>query len=113
MSSTIQILRFPLIILAGAFGGVGLIVGCIHISSFNSLKITWMPYLLPLYPFRGLGTAEGLLRLPFSQTAERFFLRPKRNDENKAKMTVRKNEKYFLCFFIIILIFNLVVQKLI
>ena len=74
MSSTIQILRFPLIILAGAFGGVGLIVGFVFIlAHLIHLKSLGSPYLLPLYPFRGLGTAEGLLRLPFSQTAERAF----------------------------------------
>lgn len=90
MSSTIRILRFPLIILAGAFGGLGLIVGFVFIlAHLIHLKSLGSPYLLPLYPFRGLGTAEGLLRLPFSQTAARAsFLRPKkkwRYDPNKAK----------------------------
>lgn len=90
MSSTIRLLRFPLIILAGAFGGVGLIVGFVFIlAHLIRLKSLGSPYLLPLYPFRGLGTAEGLLRLPFSQTAGRSsFLRPKkkwRYDPNKAK----------------------------
>lgn len=90
MSSTIRILRFPLIILAGAFGGLGLIVGFVFIlAHLIRLKSLGSPYLLPLYPFRGLGTAEGLLRLPFSQTAARAsFLRPKkkwRYDPNKAK----------------------------
>ncbi|MGE7883877.1 spore germination protein [Bacillus sp. NPDC094077] len=90
MSSTIRILRFPLIILAGAFGGLGLIVGFVFIlAHLIRLKSLGSPYLLPLYPFRGLGTAEGLLRLPFSQTAGRAsFLRPKkkwRYDPNNAK----------------------------
>ncbi|MFZ3195039.1 MAG: spore germination protein GerYA, partial [Bacillus mycoides] len=90
MSSTIRILRFPLIILAGAFGGVGLIVGFVFIlAHLIRLKSLGSPYLLPLYPFRGLGTAEGLFRLPFSQTAGRAsFLRPKkkwRYDPNQAK----------------------------
>lgn len=90
MSSTIRILRFPLILLAGAFGGLGLIVGFVLIlAHLIRLKSLGSPYLLPLYPFRGLGTAEGLFRLPFSQTAGRAsFLRPKkkwRYDPNKAK----------------------------
>ena len=113
MSSTIRILRFPLIILAGAFGGVGLIVGFVFIlAHLIRLKSLGSPYLLPLYPFRGLGTAEGLLRLPFSQTAGRAsFLRPKRNGaiiqtKRKKNATVRKNEKYFIMLFIIILIFQ-------
>ena len=89
MSSTIRILRFPLIILAGAFGGVGLIVGFVFIlAHLIRLKSLGSPYLLPLYPFRGLGTAEGLLRLPFSQTAGRAFSKTEkkwRYDPNKAK----------------------------
>ncbi|MGG0302948.1 spore germination protein [Bacillus albus] len=90
MSSTIRLLRFPLIILAGAFGGVGLIVGFVFIlAHLIRLKSLGSPYLLPLYPFRGLGTAEGLFRLPFSQTAGRSsFLRPKkkwRYNPNEAK----------------------------
>ena len=90
MSSTIRLLRFPLILLAGAFGGLGLIVGFVFIlAHLIKLKSLGSPYLLPLYPFRGLGTAEGFLRLPFSQTAQRpSFLRPKskwRYNPNKAK----------------------------
>ncbi|MED1055583.1 spore germination protein [Bacillus mycoides] len=90
MSSTIRILRFPLILLAGAFGGLGLIVGFVFIlAHLIRLKSLGSPYLLPLYPFRGLGTAEGFLRLPFSQTAQRAsVLRPKskwRYNPNRAK----------------------------
>ena len=90
MSSTIRLLRFPLILLAGAFGGLGLIVGFVFIlAHLIKLKSLGSPYLLPLYPFRGLGTAEGFLRLPFSQTAQRpSFLRPKskwRYNPSKAK----------------------------
>ena len=63
--------------------------------------------MLPLYPFRGLGTAEGFLRLPFSQTAQRpSFLRPKskwRYNPNKSKQNVmvRMNEKILLHLIII------------
>lgn len=90
MSSTIRLLRFPLILLAGAFGGLGLIIGFVFIlTHLLHLKSLGSPYLLPLYPFRGLSTAEGFLRLPFSQTANRpSFLRPKsqwRYDAKKAK----------------------------
>lgn len=106
MSSTIRILRFPLILLAGAFGGLGLIVGFVLIlAHLIRLKSLGSPYLLPLYPFRGLGTAEGLFRLPFSQTAGRAsFLRPKRNGamiqtKRKKNMMVKRNEKYFIMLF--------------
>ena len=60
--------------------GVGLIVGFVFIlAHLIHLKSLGSPYLLLLYPFRGLGTAEGLLRLPFSQTAERASFKAQRN----------------------------------
>ena len=111
MSSTIRLLRFPLILLAGAFGGLGLIVGFVFIlAHLIKLKSLGSPYLLPLYPFRGLGTAEGFLRLPFSQTAQRpSFLRPKskwRYNPNKVKQNVMviMNEKLLLYIIIIFFI---------
>ncbi|WP_459501043.1 spore germination protein [Bacillus sp. C1] len=90
MSTTIRLLRFPLILLAGAFGGLGLIVGFIFIlAHLVQLKSLGSPYLLPLYPFRGLSSTDGFIRWPFSQTAQRpSFLRPKSNwrySPNKAK----------------------------
>lgn len=90
MSTTIRLLRFPLILLAGAFGGLGLIIGFVFIlAHLLHLKSLGSPYLLPLYPFRGLGSSEGFIRLPFSQAAQRpSFLRPKSNwryNPNKAK----------------------------
>ena len=90
MSSTIRILRFPLILLAGAFGGLGLIVGFVFIlAHLIRLKSLGSPYLLPLYPFRGLGTAEGSFACHLVKLHGRAsFLRPKkkwRYDPNKAK----------------------------
>ncbi|MEY8350062.1 spore germination protein [Bacillus cereus] len=98
MSTTIRLLRFPLILLAGAFGGLGLIIGFVFIlAHLLHLKSLGSPYLLPLYPFRGLGSAEGFIRWPFSQTAQRpSFLRPKANwryNPNKAKQKRDGGEK--------------------
>ncbi|WP_371411659.1 spore germination protein [Bacillus pseudomycoides] len=97
MSSTIRLLRFPLIVLAGAFGGLGLIVGFVMIlTHLIQLKSLGSPYLVPLYPFRGLAASEGFIRFPFSHTAQRpSFLRPKSNwryNPSKAK-TKRDGEK--------------------
>ncbi|WP_371399133.1 spore germination protein [Bacillus pseudomycoides] len=97
MSSTIRLLRFPLIVLAGAFGGLGLIVGFVMIlTHLIQLKSLGSPYLVPLYPFRGLAASEGFIRFPFSHTAQRpSFLRSKSNwryNPSKAK-TKRDGEK--------------------
>ncbi|MCI0767328.1 spore germination protein [Bacillus sp. TL12] len=94
MSTTIRLLRFPLILLAGAFGGLGLILGFVFIlAHLLHLKSLGSPYLLPLYPFRGLSSAEGFIRWPFSQTAQRpSFWRPKSNWRYSPRQAKRKRD---------------------
>ncbi|MGG0240792.1 spore germination protein [Bacillus rhizoplanae] len=81
MTSTIRILRFPLIILAGMMGGLGLIIGfTLILAHLIRLKSLGSPYLLPLYPFRGIDSSEAFVRYPFSMAAKRpSYLRPKSN----------------------------------
>ncbi|MCP1122467.1 spore germination protein [Bacillus sp. 3103sda1] len=78
MSNTIRILRFPLIILAGMMGGLGLIIGfTLILAHLIRLKSLGSPYLLPIYPFRGIGSSEAFVRYPFSMSAKRpSHLRP-------------------------------------
>ncbi|MDQ1914426.1 spore germination protein [Paenibacillus sp. GD4] len=67
MGITIRIIRFPLIILAGLFGGLGIMIGVcfllIHLLRLTSLG---QPYLYPLVPFRWTDQMDSLLRFPFS-----------------------------------------------
>ncbi|PGZ95285.1 spore germination protein [Bacillus pseudomycoides] len=81
MSNTIRILRFPLIILAGMMGGLGLIIGfTLILAHLIQLKSLGSPYLLPLYPFRDINSSEAFVRYPFSMAAKRpSYLRPKSN----------------------------------
>jgi len=91
MSNTIRLLRFPLIILAGAAGGYGLMFGMtmilIHLLRLTSLGT---PYLLPFYPFRKADLGDTLIRSSYSLTSKRAsYLRPKniwRYNREKARL---------------------------
>ena len=87
MSSSIRILRFPLIFLAGFYGLVGIMFGVclllIHLLKQTSLG---RPYLAPLYPFK------------FQDFNKVFFRSPPAKNYNRATMyrpkdTVRFSKK--------------------
>lgn len=67
MGITIRIIRYPIIILAGFYGGIGIMISIcflvIHLLRATSLD---QPYLYPLYPFRKEDLKDSILRLPFS-----------------------------------------------
>lgn len=91
MTYTIRILRFPLIILAGMLGGLGLIIGFVIIlAHLIRLKSLGSPYLVPIYPFRDSKASSTFIRYPFSMAAGRArYLRPKlpwRYSPSKAKI---------------------------
>ncbi|PKR78234.1 spore germination protein [Halalkalibacillus sediminis] len=66
MGSAIRIIRFPVIILAGFWGFIGIAFAIafliIHLLKISSLK---RPYLSPLYPLQIKDIDNSLLRLPF------------------------------------------------
>jgi len=73
MSTSIRILRFPMIILAGALGMVGIMFGiCFLIIHLLKLKSLGRPYLTPIYPFRWEDINKVLYRLPMSMQHKRF-----------------------------------------
>ncbi len=79
MSNTIRFLRFPLILLAGIWGGLGIVIGIsfiiVHLTRLESLGI---PYTVPLYPFRHKDFADSLIRLSFNALSKRpSYLRPR------------------------------------
>lgn len=67
MSNTIRILRFPMIILAGMLGFVGIMSGLsfllIHLLRQQSLKTS---YLFPFFPLQLSNLKDTILRLPFA-----------------------------------------------
>lgn len=78
MSNTIRFLRFPLIAMAGAFGGLGIMLGVLLILvHLLRLKSLGTPYIAPLFPFRYKDFKDSFVRSSLSETWSRpSFLRP-------------------------------------
>ncbi|TYR81773.1 spore germination protein [Priestia megaterium] len=79
MSNTIRFLRFPLIIVASIWGGLGIVLGIsfliVHLTRLESLGT---PYTVPLYPFRRQDLADSFIRSSYNLTSKRLsYLRPK------------------------------------
>jgi len=90
MSNTIRFIRFPFILFAACWGGIGIAFAVcglfIHLGRLQSLGY---PYLVPFYPLRVRNFRDTFVRSPYSATAERpTFLRPQsrfRYDPEDAK----------------------------
>lgn len=79
MGTAIRIIRFPMIILAGLLGVIGIMFGmCFLVIHLLKLKSLGMPYLSPVYPFRWADLNKALFRAPLQYENKRFFsVRPK------------------------------------
>lgn len=78
MSNAIRLLRYPFIVLASIWGGLGIYIGLvIIITHLSRLKSLGIPYLLPLFPFRTGHVKQSIIR-PIYTTYEKrpSFLRP-------------------------------------
>ncbi|MCA1058583.1 spore germination protein [Rossellomorea aquimaris] len=66
IGTAVRIIRFPIIVMAGLYGGVG-IMFCFCFLLIHLLKITTLgrPYLSPIYPFRFPDLKYSLFRLPY------------------------------------------------
>ncbi|WP_156509910.1 spore germination protein [Rossellomorea aquimaris] len=66
IGTAVRIIRFPIIVMAGFYGGVG-IMFCFCFLLIHLLKITTLgrPYLSPLYPFRFSDLKYSIFRLPY------------------------------------------------
>lgn len=76
MSNNIRFLRFPLIIFAAIWGGLGIVLGIsfiiVHLIRLESLGA---PYTVPLYPFRYNDFADSFIRSPYNVTSKRQSFR--------------------------------------
>ncbi|MFD1174193.1 spore germination protein [Oceanobacillus picturae] len=94
MGTSIRVLRFPMIILAGILGIMGIVFGIsfliIHLLRLTSLG---RPYLTPIYPFRMVDLNKVLIRFPQQFQGKRFLsFRPKdRVRFNKKKAHEKKD----------------------
>ncbi|ASN06633.1 spore germination protein [Virgibacillus necropolis] len=94
MGTTVRVIRFPMIILAGLFGIIGIMLGIcfliIHLLRITSLG---RPYLTPLYPFMWKDFNKALFRLPLNLQSNRaFLLRPKDATRYKRKESTKKKD---------------------
>ncbi|WP_413375032.1 spore germination protein [Alkalihalobacillus sp. 1P02AB] len=72
MSNTIRFLRFPLILLAALWGGLGLVAGMVILyTHILRLKSLGMPYFAPLFPFRYGEFVDGFFRLSLEHINKR------------------------------------------
>jgi hypothetical protein len=75
MGSTIRLLRFPFIIFAFLWGGLGIVI-CLLFLMVHLLRLSSLgsPYLAPLYPLRLGDWKDAFIRLPFSLFSIRPFI---------------------------------------
>jgi spore germination protein KA len=65
MGSAIRIIRFPIILLAGLWGGIGIMVAfCFFIIHLLKLETIGGPYLTPVYPIRLKDFGYSFFKLP-------------------------------------------------
>lgn len=78
MSNAIRILRYPFILFAAVWGGLGIYVGLLLlIAHLARLKSFGVPFLLPLYPYRRGGATASFLRPTYLTYSKRpWYLRP-------------------------------------
>lgn len=94
MSNTIRLLRFPFIICAAFWGGLG-IVFCFSFFLIHLLRLTSLgrPYLHPFYPPRITGLKEMFIRSSFSRTSMRPpFLQTKDSMRYNPKRAKEKHD---------------------
>ncbi len=91
--TTIRLIRFPLIILAGLFGLLGIVFG-LALIIIHAVRLTSLgrPYLTPIYPLQIKDFNKILFRTPFNHTSKRAkSYRPKsirrysKEDANKTR----------------------------
>ncbi|MGC5325300.1 spore germination protein [Brevibacillus sp. SYSU BS000544] len=79
LGSAIRVIRFPMIFLAGIWGGIGIAVGFSFLISHLLLQTSFgRPFLEPVYPMRILDLKDSIIRLPLQWFSYRpVFLRTK------------------------------------
>ncbi|WP_010531189.1 spore germination protein [Lentibacillus jeotgali] len=91
MSNTIRLIRFPLIIVAGVYGIIGMAIAIAYIM-VHLLRLTSLgrPFFALVFPFRPQDFKDALIRLPFNKQNKRPYQvrpsdvkRPTANEKDK------------------------------
>ena len=92
MGTSFRIIRFPLILLAGLFGLIGIMFGiCFLIIHLLKIKSLGRPYLSPVYPLRLQDFNEVFYRTPPALNSKRATMyKPKDKAERYSKKEARK-----------------------
>jgi hypothetical protein len=65
MGTAIRIIRFPIIIMAGIWGGIGIMIAfCFFMIHLLKLESLGGPYLMPIYPLRWRDLGYSIFRFP-------------------------------------------------
>ncbi|WP_423801244.1 spore germination protein [Neobacillus sp. SAB-20_R2A] len=93
MSNAVRLLRYPFILLAAIWGGLGIYVGIVFlIGHLLRLKSFGVPYMLPLFPYRKGGFFTSFTRLnfirqkklsPYLRPLSRTSFNPKDNQDSE------------------------------
>ncbi|MEK5444262.1 spore germination protein [Fredinandcohnia sp. FSL W7-1320] len=81
MSTAVRMLRYPFILLAAIWGGLGIYVGLLFIiGHLSRLKSLGVPYMVPLYPYRKGWALGSFIRPSFVNLKKRpSYFRPLSN----------------------------------
>jgi hypothetical protein len=72
MGTAIRIIRFPIIIMAGIWGGIGIMIAfCFFMIHLLKLESLGGPYFMPIYPFRWRDLGYSLFRFPLQYLSYR------------------------------------------
>lgn len=93
MGTAIRMIRFPIIISAGIWGGIGIMVSfCFFIIHLLKLNTLGVPYLSPIYPFRWKDLGHSFFRLPPQYLSKRPLTNHTVDDERFSPNKVSKKD---------------------
>ncbi|MDG0808495.1 spore germination protein [Cohnella rhizosphaerae] len=94
MSNAIRFLRFPIILLAAAWGSLGIAMGvCFLLVHLSRLRSLGYPYTVPFFPVRAKDLKDSLVRSSYSVTGSRpSYLKPSSKLRYKPKPERRSND---------------------
>lgn len=96
MGNTLRFIRFPLIVLSGLYGLIGIIFGiCLLIIHLLRLESLGRPYLSPLYPLRLADFNKVFFRFPEQKQGGRFLSNQPKDSRiyDKQDATEKKDNK--------------------